>query len=72
MSEIVVTREQAAIITSPPAVLKILDPDGKLVGYTTPSFSAVELAEAEAALASDQPRYTTEEVLSYLRSLEKQ
>ena len=71
MSEIKVTREQAQAIAAAPEGMSIVDPDGNLVGYTESTFSAAELAEAEAALASDEPRYTTQEVLAYLTTLEQ-
>ena len=47
----------------------ILFRDGKILGVISPALSAKELecaAEAKRALASDQPRYSIEQVLGRL------
>ena len=69
---ILVNDEQAASISSSNETLKVLDGQGRLIGYLTPCPTAGELAELKARLAIKQPTYSTAEVLDYLRSLEQQ
>lgn len=72
MSEIVLTEEQAKVITGTAEQVVLRDPKGQLLGYVARSFTKAEIAEAERDLESDQPRYTTEEVMDRLRSLEQE
>jgi hypothetical protein len=70
MTEIVVSHEQARIITEASAGVVVRDPDGNFLGYITLTFTVREIAAARIAAASEQPRYTTREVLDHLRSLQ--
>ncbi len=72
MSEIVLTEEQAKIITAGSEQVILRDANGQLLGYVARSFTRKEIEEAERDLESDQPRYTTKEVLDRLRSLEQE
>ena len=75
MSEIVVTDEQAQVITEATTCVLILDRNGTQLGHIVrkvngrSGFTAEEIAEAECRLNSDDPRYTTKEVLDRLDSL---
>jgi len=72
MSKIVLTQEQTQVIAEAKGTVQVQDPEGNLVGYLErPEFSPEEIAEAKRALASNQPRYTTAQVLEHLRSLEQ-
>jgi hypothetical protein len=52
-------------------VVEVCDPDGHILAMIEPSvFSEEEIDEARKAADSREPRYTTDEVLKYLGSLE--
>ena len=75
MIRIVVDDEQAKAIAAARHRVEACDGNGKVLGVvkpTTPTcgFSAEEIAEAKRRLAAPGPRYTTEQVLEHLRSLE--
>lgn len=71
MSRIVVSEEQAALITASNNALQVRDSQGRLIGYVTPALTADELANLKARIAANEPTYTTAEVLEHLRSLEQ-
>ena len=71
MSRIVVSEEQAALITASNNALQVRDSQGRLIGYVTPALTADELAKLKARIAANEPTYTTAEVLEHLRSLEQ-
>jgi hypothetical protein len=72
MSQIVVDDQEAVLIKTAARMVQVVDHKGKLVGYVTPAPADKELERWRQRLTSDEPTYTTEEVFSYLRSLEKQ
>jgi len=72
MREIVLTQEQTEVVAQAQDAVQVRDPKGNVLGYIEPSdFTPEEIAEAKRALASNQPRYTTAQVLEHLRSLEQ-
>jgi hypothetical protein len=72
MPEIVLTQEQTDVVAQTHDAVRVRDPKGNILGYLEPpDFTTEEIAEAKRALASNQPRYTTAQVLEYLRSLEQ-
>jgi hypothetical protein len=71
MSQIVLDEQQAKILTQADEQVEIRDPAGHLLGYASPITTAADIAEARRALASPGPRYTTEQVLQYLESLNR-
>ena len=80
MSQITLTPEQAGVLSQGNYPIAIRHPDGTTVAYLTragnlysgnpPDFTPAEITSAEAALQSEGPWYTTQEVLAHLRSLE--
>jgi hypothetical protein len=84
MRYIILDPQQTASVTAAIDPLEVRGPDGTVLGFiypnrpTTPEpredpdFSAADIAEAKRRLASDSPRYTTQQVLDHLRSLENQ
>jgi hypothetical protein len=71
MSDLVLSHEQAKLLTEASAAVPILDPNGKLIGYASPTaaksaFTAEQIAELEQRL--DGPWSTTKEVLDRLRA----
>ena len=78
MTEIVVDDEQAKIIVAAMSVVAIRDRSGQLLGHVSraastrhvPSgFTDEDVEEARRDLASNQPRYTTQQVLERLQGL---
>jgi hypothetical protein len=74
MIRIVVDDEQAKAITSANESVQVCDESGNVLGVIAraASFTAEEIARAKRNLAEPGPRYTTEQVLGHLRSLENQ
>ena len=70
MLEIVLTDEQAKVVATALKPVQVRDPKGNVLGCINPIWTEEDIAEAKRALASDEPWYTTEQVLAYLRSLE--
>jgi hypothetical protein len=71
MSHIIVDDEQAKLISEATDRIEVYDAQGRCLGYVTHGFTEEDVAVARARLASSQPRYTTQEVLDHLRSLER-
>ena len=72
MQHLVVSDEQARIISQTDSEIEIRDRNGKHLGYVAHGFSDEEIAIAKERMASDEPRHTTREVLDHLRSLEQE
>ena len=70
MPQIVLSEDQARVIVSALEPVQVCGPDGKVLGSISPFWTAEDIAEARRRLASDQPRYTTAQVLEYLRTLD--
>lgn len=70
MPEIVLDQAQADVVAGSVEPVKVCDPTGEVLGYIDPLWTHADIAEAKRRLASDQPRYTTAQVLEHLRSLE--
>ena len=71
MPHIVVTDEQARLISESAESIEIRDRSGKHLGYVAPGFTDEDIAIAKQRLASDEARYTTQEVLDHIQSLEQ-
>ena len=81
MTQIILTPDQAALLAAAEDPVAICRPDGTVAGFISPRsrfitpkepiFTPEEIAQAEKQLDSDGPWYTTQEVLEYLRGLEK-
>jgi hypothetical protein len=70
MRHIVVDEQQARLISEATEEVEIRDPRGNHLGYVAHGFTGEDLTIARERLASDERRFTTEEVLAHLRSLE--
>jgi hypothetical protein len=67
MVQLVLTEEQLQLLAAANYSLPLVDAAGRLVGVASPPpLTPEEIAEAKRRLASDQPRYTTEEMLAEL------
>jgi hypothetical protein len=72
MSQVILNDEQVKAVVSATGMVEVCDPKGRVLGVISPRLSAKELecaAKAKRALASDQPRYTTDQVLAHLDKL---
>ena len=67
---IVVDDQQAKLISEATESVEIHDPRGRHLGYVAHGFTDEDIAIAKQRLASDEPRYTTQEVLDHLQALE--
>lgn len=70
MPHIVVDDAQARLILETPGTIEIRDRHGQHLGFVAHGFSDEDIAIAKQRLRSDEPRYTTEEVMEHLRALE--
>lgn len=69
MTHITVDAAQAELILNSGESIEIRDEQGRHLGFVAQGFSDAELATAAERAASDEPRYTTEEVRAHLKSL---
>lgn len=73
MTEIIATTDQAQIISQSAFPIVLRDSAGKVLGKVVPwpdeHFTAEEIAEIKRRAGTPGPRYTTAEVLEYLRTL---
>ena len=72
MHHIVVDDQQAKLISEATESVEIRDARGRHLGYVAHGFSDEDIAIAKDRLASDEPRYTTREVLDHLQFLERE
>jgi hypothetical protein len=70
MQHIVVDEQQAKVIAEATESVEIRDPRGKHLGYVAHGFTDEDVAIARQRIASSAARYTTNQVLDHLRSLE--
>jgi hypothetical protein len=70
MHHVVVDDQQAKIISDATESIEIRDPRGRHLGYVAQGFTDEDIAIAKDRVASDEPRYTTPEVLQHLQSLD--
>ncbi len=69
MPHIVVDDRQARIISDAGQTVEIRDQQGNRLGYVAHPLSDEDIAVAKRRLQSDEPRFTTRQVLDHLRSL---
>ncbi len=71
MPHIVVDDEQAKIISESAESIEIRDRNGRHLGYVAHGFTEEDIAVAKQRMASDEPRYTTQQVLNHIQTLEQ-
>ncbi len=69
MQHIVVDNEQARIILESADSIEIRDRSGKHLGYVAHGFTDEDIATAKQRMGSDEPRYSTEQVLDHIQTL---
>ena len=72
MHHIVVDDQQAKLIAEATESVEIRDPRGKHPGYVAHGFTDEDVSIAKERLTSEMPRYTTQQVLDHLKSLERE
>ncbi|HEV3025838.1 MAG TPA: hypothetical protein VGX76_25365 [Pirellulales bacterium] len=70
MPYIVVDDEQPRLISEATEKVEIRGRSGKHIGFVAHGFTDEDIAIARRRSASDEPRYTTQQVLEHLQSLE--
>ena len=70
MPHIIVDDAQAKIISEAAESIEIRDRSGKHLGYVACGFDAEDVAIARRRMVSKEPRYTTQQVLEHIQSLE--
>jgi hypothetical protein len=68
---VVVDDEQAKLISEATESVEIRDARGGHLGYVMHPFTEEDIAVAKHRLASKEPRYTTQEVLDHLQTLDR-
>jgi hypothetical protein len=72
MPKILLTEEQAQVLRESLEPVEVVGPEGVVFGSLRPRWSHADIVDAERRLASDEPRFTTAQVLEHLRSLERE
>lgn len=72
MLHIIVDDDQARLISQAAESIEIRDRGGKHLGYVAHEFTDDDIAVAKQRMTSGEARYTTQQVLDYLGSLEPQ
>jgi hypothetical protein len=70
MVQIVLTAEQARLISGASDSVEIVDASGNRLGYLDRSLAAQEIAIARSRAESNEPRRSTQQVLQRLQSME--
>ena len=70
MAHLIVDDAQAEMIAQSNEPIEIRDRQGNHLGYVAKSFTPEELDLAKTRQTSNDPRYSTAEVLNHLRSLD--
>lgn len=70
MQHIVVSDQQAKLIAEATEGVEIREQRGGHLGYVAHGFTEEDISIAKRRMASDEPRYTTREVLAHLASLD--
>ncbi len=72
MPHIVLNDDQARVVTAALQPVQIRDSKGNILGIIPPIWSEQDIADAKKRLASNEPRYSMQQVLDHLRTLEAQ
>jgi hypothetical protein len=70
MPHIVVDDQQVKLIEEANESVEIRDLRGRHIGYVAHGFTAEDFGIAKQRSVSDEPRFTTKQVLEHLQSLE--
>jgi hypothetical protein len=70
MTDIRLDEEQAAVVAKALEPVRVCAPNGDVLGFIKPAFTAADIAEAKRRSMSEGPWYTTKQVLEHLHELE--
>lgn len=70
MTQLILDDGQADIIAKSSGEIEVCDRRGNLLGRFSRGFTDEDIAIAKRRAASDAPRYTTQQVVEYLESLD--
>ena len=70
MSPIVLNDDQAKQVASLLKPIDVCDSQGNILGTFTPFWTEADIEDALRRVASDEPRYSFQQVMEHLRSLE--
>jgi hypothetical protein len=70
MKHITLTDEQARVLAAAQGEVELRDASGEVVAHATCGFTKEDIEEALRLRDSDDPYYTTDQVLAHLQSLE--
>ena len=70
VTHVMLDDEQARIVLQSSETVELRDRHGRHLGYVAHGFSEEDFAAARRRRESTEPRYSTQEVLDHLRSLE--
>jgi hypothetical protein len=68
MPHIVVDDEQAKLISESVEGVEIRDRSGRHLGYVAQGFTEEDIRLAKQRMESDEPRYTTQQVLKHIQA----
>jgi hypothetical protein len=71
MHDIVLNEEQARVAAATLRPVQVRDTKGNVVGVFSPIWTEEDIADAKKRLGSDEPRFTTSQMLDYLKALKK-
>ena len=71
MTHVMLDDEQARIVVQSTDIVELRDRHGMHLGYVAHGFSEADYVAAKKRRDSAEPRYSTQEVLNHLRSLEE-
>ncbi len=72
MSELILTEEQAKIVTQSWGPMPVRDPNGKVLGRLEPTLTPEMIAEFKRRAASPGPWYTGKQVQARLQALQQE
>lgn len=72
MDQITLSEEQANLLAKSIEPLELLDPQGNVVGQVIPKQLAEIIERSRQVANSNQPRYSTDEVLAELAALDEE
>jgi uncharacterized protein YmfQ (DUF2313 family) len=70
MAELILTEEQAKVVTQAFGPVPVRDPNGQMLGHVEPKLTAEMIAELKRRAASPGPWFTGEQVQARLRALQ--
>jgi hypothetical protein len=71
MPHIVLSEEQLQVVFRSREAVEVRDSDGNVLAHIQPQVSQADIEEIKRRLASDQPRFTSQQVRAHFQALEE-